>query len=374
MGQELSKEEARRRYDALTKELTTRASRFSRVLPEKTMTVDRFVQVVLMNVWRTPKLLNCTPHSIFMAAMGAAKLGLEPDAVLGHCSLIPFDDEATLVIGYRGMVWLAWRDAKIMIDAAPVHEKDYFEFERGTERRLIHRPVFGFDDPGRLIGAWATGTFPDGRIECEVLSGLQVHRIKASAKGAGRSDSPWKVHEDQMWRKSPVRALFDLLPISSSVVGTLAAIESGEAIPEGVDDFFSSAAAMEAAKSGDDGKGSLAKATAEVKEASKQLAEPAQKMMLDTSTASEEPAQRNSNVEQVAQAAAAEKPKVRKKSEVMRSIEESASNASADVWTIVEQRCGIKLSPEKSQRGVPMLALTVEQLVYIETVLKETVG
>jgi recombination protein RecT len=93
------------------------------------VTPERLARIAVTEIRRTPKLLTCTRESLLGAIMQAAQLGLEP-GVLGECWLIPYKTEATFVIGYRGLVQLAWRSGQIeSVHAHAVFDGDAFAFD-----------------------------------------------------------------------------------------------------------------------------------------------------------------------------------------------------------------------------------------------------
>lgn len=244
-----SKGEAARRkqaaYDAIRDYVRARADSFKRVLPERTLTVDRFVSTVLYNCYRTPDLLWCTHFSLFVAAMGAAKLGLEPDSVLGHAYLVPFEKglgggrsefRAQLIIGYRGMAMLAYRDAKVVVRANVMRADDFFEFEDGREQVLRHIPEREPKDLESRVGAWAAFEFPDGRTVARVCYPWEIEAARRANRGSNLPSSPWKTHPDAMWMKTPVRRGWSLLPISPELGRAVEHVEAGMPIDEVFDD------------------------------------------------------------------------------------------------------------------------------------------
>ena len=84
------------------------------------LSVDRFLQSAFTAIRNNPVLLECTPESVKLALMEAAKLGLEID-VMGSCYLIPYNKkqyvngrenkykEAQLQVGYKGLLELVRR-------------------------------------------------------------------------------------------------------------------------------------------------------------------------------------------------------------------------------------------------------------------------
>lgn len=103
------------------------------------------------------------PMSVLGALMTAAQLGLRP-GVLGHCWPLPFWDRnlawvdpetgkprtggyrAQFVIGYQGLVELAYRSGRVAsIVARTVHENDLFDVDLGVADNLIHKPLMKGD-------------------------------------------------------------------------------------------------------------------------------------------------------------------------------------------------------------------------------------
>ena len=257
-------------FDRLRNFLRDRAEGFKRVLPEKSTTVDRFVATVMFNVYRTPELIECSMTSIFQAAMSAAKLGLEPDAILGHAYLVPFADKsrsdglkvATLIVGYRGMAALAWRDAKILLHGSVVRARDTWKWRDGLDQLLEHDPSQE-DEPGERVAAWIVAVLPDGRKIPRWCPRREVLAAKAQSKGSDNASSPWKLNPDSMWLKTPVRRMWPFLPISTEVGRTIEAVEAGAPIVEAMefDDAGGAGAMGGAAPAADSGEGALKDAT-----------------------------------------------------------------------------------------------------------------
>lgn len=184
----------------------------ARALPQH-VTPERFVQVTLNQVRRTPKLQACDAASLLGAVYALAQVGLEPDGRNAH--LVPFGKECTPIIDYRGYIELAARSGRVEdLYAEVVHEKDHFQERRGLHRDLVHEPYDGDDDPGQLVAAYAVVHFTTGGFNYVVLKARDVNKRKAASKSSSRSDSPWKMWPERMWAKSAVRALSPYLPYS----------------------------------------------------------------------------------------------------------------------------------------------------------------
>jgi recombination protein RecT len=186
---------------------------FQNALP-KILPVDRFLRCLMTTVGRNPDLLNCDKDSVLACAMTAAQLGLEIDPALGRAYLIPFKGKATLVIGYKGFIDLAYRSGQVSgFQAEAVYEADEFSYSLGLTPTLKHVPA-DLENRGALKYAYAVANLSNGGTVWRVLNRAQVMKHKASAAFAESPRSPWKTHEEEMWRKTAIRALSSTIPQS----------------------------------------------------------------------------------------------------------------------------------------------------------------
>lgn len=196
-------------------------SQFALALP-KHVDSGRFLRAALTALNTVPKLAECTEQSVLAGLMQAAQLGLEVADVRGQAYLIPRWDakagqnKATFQLGYRGMIDLAAR-AGITVDCDTIYEHDTYDYQRGTDARLYHKPTLG--DPGEPVAYYAVAHFADGRKPAFLLMSVaQVmkHRDQfASAKNRqGDIYGPWVEHFDAMALKTVIRRLLDKLPTS----------------------------------------------------------------------------------------------------------------------------------------------------------------
>ena len=89
------------------------------------------MRVAVNCVAKTPALQKCSPTSLLRSVMFAAEVGLEPGGALGHMYLVPFGNDVTPIIGYRGLLELARRTGQVREVRAvvvrgrkPKHEED----------------------------------------------------------------------------------------------------------------------------------------------------------------------------------------------------------------------------------------------------------
>src|SRR5262245_21322929 len=142
--------------------LAQQETEIARVLP-KGMTAQRFARVALTAVLLKPELAECSKASFVLAIMEAAALGLEPDSQSGLAYLRPVKGRVQLIIGYRGLIQLAYRHPRVSeIAADAVYEKDLLEVTLGTSPKLRHVPAFGPGGRGEFIGAYAWARISGG--------------------------------------------------------------------------------------------------------------------------------------------------------------------------------------------------------------------
>lgn len=207
--------------------LEARTDDFRKVLPRE-MSLERVFRIVSSACVQVPRLKECTPASMLSAVMTSLQLGLEPAGPLGHAYLVPFQKskkvgdewqrwyEVQLILGYRGLVKLARDSGNIAtIEARCVYANDLFRLEYGLHPVLEHTPTID-RDPGKLIAVYAIARFTGGSgddVQFEVMSAAQVDGIRNGSKAKG-DQSPWSTNYDEMARKTVVRRLAKMLPLS----------------------------------------------------------------------------------------------------------------------------------------------------------------
>ncbi len=178
------------------------------------LTADRMARIVLTEVQKTPKLLDCTQESLLGAVVQAAQLGLEP-GLAGMAYLVPFKGKVQLIPGYRGLMTLAQRSGNVStIFAEVVCEPDSFKYELGLELVLRHIP-----DPSRdpnnqktIEYAYAVAQLKDGGKQFVVMSKAEVDAIRARSRASG--NGPWVTDYAAMAKKTVIRQLCKYLPMS----------------------------------------------------------------------------------------------------------------------------------------------------------------
>lgn len=204
--------------------LMTKKGEIAKMLP-KHLNAERLLKVAQIAATTTPALAKCDVASLVGAIGQCAQMGLEPNTVLGHAYLVPFNtkrkdgngverwvNSVQVIIGYKGLIDLARRSGQIVsIAAHEVCENDQFDLVYGLDEKLEHRPAMG--ERGAIIGFYAVAKLKDGGYCFEFMSRLQVEQIMAGTQSKGNY-GPWKDNFSEMGRKTVIRRLAKYLPLS----------------------------------------------------------------------------------------------------------------------------------------------------------------
>jgi recombination protein RecT len=193
------------------------------------LNVARFMRITLMEISKNKDLLKCSAGSLLGAVMVSAQLGLEIGGPLGQSYLVPFKRnyqangqwqsvmEAQLIPGYKGLVKLARNSGEISsVSANVVYKQDGFSYSEGTNAHLDHEPNDDHDEEDRdIIAAYAIARFKDGGFQFVVIRRKRLDKIRKLSKAP---DSPaWKEHLPEMFKKTAIRRLSKLLPLSAEL-------------------------------------------------------------------------------------------------------------------------------------------------------------
>ncbi|RQO58000.1 recombinase RecT [Paucibacter sp. KBW04] len=204
--------------------LQQKKGELAKMLP-KTLSIERLLKVAQIAATTTPALAKCDVPSLVGAIGQCAQMGLEPNTVLGHAYLAPFNtkrkdangnerwvNSVQVIIGYNGLIDLARRSGQIVsIAAHEVCEHDHFELVYGLDEKLNHTPAMG--ERGDLVGFYAVAKLKDGGHSFEFMSVHQVEDIMVNTQSKGKY-GPWKDHFIEMGRKTVIRRLAKYLPLS----------------------------------------------------------------------------------------------------------------------------------------------------------------
>lgn len=176
-----------------------------------TLTVDAFKTAAMTYLRQTPKLYDCNPYSVVGGLRLGAQLGLSLGP-LGHFYLVPHAGEAVFILGYRGMVELAYRSGKVKrVQAAVVREGDAFDFRQGTRAHLDHTPT---GPPGERAwtAVYAVAELSNGGKPFVVMYPDEVEAIRKRSPLGRKNEGMWATDTEAAWKKTAVRQLQRWIP------------------------------------------------------------------------------------------------------------------------------------------------------------------
>jgi len=213
-----------------------------------TLNSGSFVRAAISTIMKDEKLQQATPASVLGAIMLAAQLKLEIGPALGHFYLTPrlisYKDEnnnwqkrweCLPIIGYAGYVELMYRSGKVeKVETFLVRDGDKFDHGANSERgRFFDWAPADYEENREWTGVVATakivgaGTVWAYLPKDKVLARRPTHWEK----------SPWKTNEDEMARKTGVRALAPYVPKSTELAKAVEADEQKVESIAGVHDL-----------------------------------------------------------------------------------------------------------------------------------------
>lgn len=203
------------------------------------MSSDAFVRAVLSEVGKNADLMNADPKTLLGGVMLAAQLRLEIGSGLGEFYLTPRKEKGKQIclpiIGFQGMIKLALRSELVTnVESFLVREGDDFTFGANSDRGMFYdwQPR-DFEDKRDWIGVVASARMKKGGTSWIYLTREQVYARRPHYWNKG---TPWQTHEDEMAKKTAVRALAKYLPKSTDLGRALEADEQKVQHIKGMDE------------------------------------------------------------------------------------------------------------------------------------------
>lgn len=202
----------------------------------KGMPPERFTRLVLTLLRKNPDLQRCSPPSFMGSILTAAALGLEiglnNEAHLAPYNVKVYDPEtgreakrleAQLIVGYGGYAKMFWQHPMAAaLDAQAVYKGDVFEWEKGTQPYLRHKPSMSGEDRGDPIAYYAIAGLSNGAVQFQVFTPRQIAALrggKIGPKGDIKDPEHW------MERKTALVQTLKLMPKTTGMSQTLAVDE-----------------------------------------------------------------------------------------------------------------------------------------------------
>jgi recombination protein RecT len=173
-------------------------------------------------------LATMSLESIKKCIVNVAMTGLTLNPVLKLAYLVPRKGNLILDISYMGLInVLVTSGAALKIEAEVVKENDQFDYEKGTNPYIKHKPALV--NRGQVIAAYAIAYLPNGEKQFEVMEREELEKVKKVSEAAkSGKGSPYEGWESEMYRKAPVKRLFKFLPKHNIPDHTLKALEIEE--------------------------------------------------------------------------------------------------------------------------------------------------
>lgn len=183
--------------------------------------VDKFIRVCLNAAQHNPDVLAADRRTLLLACLEAAQDGLLPDGNEAVFNI--YNEKVTeknkpdrwvktvqyLPMAY-GIIQTIYEAGATYVDAAAVYEKDDFEYERGDEPRITHKPFAGNEAPGPVVAAYCVVKFPKLETKREVMFRRDIEKVKEKSKAP--NGLMWKDFYDQGAIKSVVHRIRKQLP------------------------------------------------------------------------------------------------------------------------------------------------------------------
>ncbi len=176
--------------------------RFEAILKEKT---EPFMASLLTVVSGSDALQRCSTNSILTSAAKAAILDLPIEPAFGFAHIVPFKQEATFILGYKGYVQLAMRTkAYEVINATEIYVGEEIEENRLTGEIKLNGERTGDE----VIGFAAYFRMKDGYEKYKYMHIDDVHaHAKRHSPSYGNKRSAWTTNFEDMGKKTVLRQL-----------------------------------------------------------------------------------------------------------------------------------------------------------------------
>lgn len=178
-----------------------------------------FVRSAISTISNSKDLQTATSSSVLSSIMLAAQLKLEIGPALGHFYLTPRRQGEVMtclpIIGYQGYIELAYRSGRIeKIETFLVREGDKFDHGANSERgRFFDWNPADYDESREWLGVVGMAKIKGAGTVWAYLPKEKVLERRPSYW----QSTPWKTNEEEMARKTAIRALAPYLPKSTEL-------------------------------------------------------------------------------------------------------------------------------------------------------------
>ena len=186
---------------------------------------QRFLRNISSQVKMNPAIQNCRPDTIINAIIKATHLGLDI-GLLGSAWIVPYGQQATLMIGYAGLIDLAHRSGTVKnIHSGVVRANDFYE---RTHDDFTHK-YEAFDSTetrGPVVGAYCLVDLMNGGRQIETMSHQEIEQIRAGSRSG--SGPAWSKYYEEMAKKCVIRRAMKKCKLSPEVQEAIQASDDDE--------------------------------------------------------------------------------------------------------------------------------------------------
>jgi recombination protein RecT len=198
--------------------IDTVRSQLAALLPEGA-DAERAIAIARAACKADPKLNGCDQRSVLVSVAQACSIGLDIGKPRQHAHLVPFGQECTLIIDFRGYLELMRRSGYFEeIETRLVYEQDQFSLRYTPRLEFVHVPCLG-NDPGKITHVYSYAALKSGGISFEVMTAEQVEEVRRKSKNG--NGSTWRDHWPEMARKTVIRRHQKRLPQTVEMSRTL---------------------------------------------------------------------------------------------------------------------------------------------------------
>ena len=189
---------------------------------------DRFLRNVSSQVKMNPAIQNCRPDTIINSIIRATHLGLDI-GVLGSAWIVPYGDQANLVIGYAGLIDLANRSGTVnAIHSGVVRKNDIY---KRTEDNFSHDyDAFGTaESRGPVVGCYCLVDLKNGSRQIETMNLEDIEQVRSGSRSG--NNGPWVSYFEEMAKKSVIRRALKRIKLSPEVQEAIQSSDDAEYLP-----------------------------------------------------------------------------------------------------------------------------------------------
>jgi phage RecT family recombinase len=190
------------------------------------ITPERIIAATLAAAGKESAIYEADRKSLYLSLMKVARWGLD---IGDGVDLVVIGGKVDAWPDYRGLKALAMRQNIIRsAEEYVVYEGEPFEYQQGSDPRLVHVPK---GEPGqKIVGAYSWIT---RRFDRPTFNFMYLHQIEA-IRAKSRSWGPGKIKDCPPWyaKKTVIRDWLNRQPKSGALAD---AFKSDDVAPEGVD-------------------------------------------------------------------------------------------------------------------------------------------